>query len=192
MKRLIPACAIAVALGTSAAAQDSTVKTKTKVDADDAHTVVMRGCLMQAGPIFTLAGATATGGDDLEIRSKVKTDVDRDDTEVKSKTTAKIENDDHGAVGTSGAVMAYELAPRAGVDLAAHVGHEVEISGVMLDAAKGDDDADVKISEKTKVKTEDAPDAKVETKTKAELPRGAHARLAVVSVSPVGSSCGSN
>ena len=188
MKKLIPACAIAVALGASVAAQDSTVKTKTKVEADDAHTVVMRGCLMQAGPMFTLAGATATKGDDLEIRSKVKTDVDRDETEVKSKTSAKIDDADH-AVGTSGAVMAYELTPRAGVDLAAHVGHQVEITGVMLDPAKGDDDAEVKIKERTTVKADDAPDGKVETKTKADLPRGAHARLTVLSVSPLSGSC---
>jgi hypothetical protein len=45
--------------------------------------------------------------------------------------------------------MMYVLDPRAGVNLAAHVGHKVQISGVMLDPAKGDDDAEVTITEDT-------------------------------------------
>ena len=88
------------------------------------------------------------------------------------------------AVGTSGRTMMYDLVPRTGVNLSAHVGHRVEIAGVMLDPAKGDDDAEVTIREDTKVKADDAPDARVRTKTKAELPRGAHSRLSVVSVKP--------
>jgi ribosomal protein L27 len=189
MRALIPACALAVAMAVSASAQDSTVQSKTKVKADDARTVVMTGCLTQTGGTYVLAGATSATGEDLTIKSKVKTDVDKDETEVKARTRAEIEHDDDDAVGTSGITMMYELDPRAGVNLAAHVGHRVQISGVMLDPAKGDDDADVTIRQDTKVKNDDAPDARVKSKTKAELPRGAHQRLAVVSVKPMSGSC---
>jgi hypothetical protein len=189
MRTLVPACALAVAMAISASAQDSTVQSKTKVKADDARTVVMTGCLTQTGGSYMLAGATSATGEDLTIKSKVKTDVDKDETEVKTRTRAEIDHDNDDAVGTSGATMMYQLDPRAGVNLAAHVGHRVQISGVMLDPATGDDDAEVTIREDTKVKNDDAPDARVKSKTKAELPRGAHARLAVVSVKPMSGAC---
>ena len=189
MKALIPACVLALAMVVSASAQDSTVKSKTTVKADDARTVVMTGCLMQTGGNYMLAGATTATGEDLTIRSTVKTDVDKDETEVKTKTRAEIDHDDDDAVGTSGATTMYQLDPRAGVNLSSHVGHRVQISGVMLDPAKGDDDAEVTIREDTKIKSDDAPDARVRTKTKAELPRGAHPRLSVVSVKPLSGSC---
>ena len=192
MRALVPACALAVAMAVSANAQDSTVTSKTKVNADDARTVVMTGCLTQTGATYMLAGATAVTGEDLTVKSKVKTDVDKDETEVSARTQAEIDHADDDAVGTSGATTMYQLDPRAGVNLAAHVGHKVQISGVMLDPAKGDDDAEVTIREDTRVKNDDAPDARVRTKTKAELPRGAHARLSVVSVKPMSGSCPAN
>jgi hypothetical protein len=190
MKKLIPACAIAVALGVSASAQDSTVKSKTKVDADDARTVVMTGCLQQAPgtAFFTLAGSKAVAGDELTLKSKVETDVDDDDVEVKTRTRAEIDNDDSRPVGTSGTAV-YELAPGEGVNLAAHVGHQVEIAAVMLDPKDGDDDAEVKVETKTRTDVEDGPDGKAKTKSEIELPRGAHARLTAVSVKPLAGSC---
>jgi ribosomal protein L27 len=188
MRVLVPACALAVAMAVSANAQDSTVKSKTKVNADDARTVMMTGCLTQTGGTYMLSGATTASGEDLTIKSRVKTDVDKDETEVRARTDAEIDHNDD-AVGTSGGTMMYVLDPRAGVNLATHVGHKVQISGVMLDPAKGDDDAEVTIREDTRVDKEDAPDARVRTKTKAELPRGAHARLSVLSVKPISGSC---
>jgi hypothetical protein len=190
MRRLIPACAIALAVAATAGAQDNTVTSKTKVKADDARTVVMTGCLQQdAAGTFTLASSHVATGEDLTINSKVKTDVDDDDTTVKSKSTAKIDGTDK-AVGTSGAAAMYELSAGNGVELAPHVGHQVEISAVMLDPAKGgDDDAKITVKNKTKASVEDAPDAKSETKTKTELPRGAHARLTAMSVKMVSASC---
>ena len=55
MRALVPACALAVAMAVSANAQDTTAKSKTKVKADDARTVVMTGCLMQTGGAYMLA-----------------------------------------------------------------------------------------------------------------------------------------
>lgn len=189
MKHLIPACAIALALGATAAAQDNTVKSKTKVDADDAHAVTMRGCLQQTADNsgFLLLGGVTSSGGDLTSKSKVKTDVDKDDTTVKGKTQTKVDNDDHKTVGTSGTVTPYTVTAREGVNLAAHAGDQVEITAVMVDAKTGGDDtADVKIKERTKVDNDDSPDAKVQSKTKAELPRGASNRLMALSVRSIG------
>ena len=189
MRTLVPACAFALAVAVSATAQDTTEKSKTTVKADDARTVVMTGCLMKTGGAYMLAGVTSAAGEDLTITSTVKTDVDKDETDVKTRTRAEIDGDDDAAIGTSGTTMMYELDPRAGVNLAAHAGHRVEVAGVMLDPARGDDDAEVTIKSDTKVKADDAPDARVRTKTKTELPRGAHARLTVVSVKPLSGAC---
>jgi hypothetical protein len=136
-----------------------------------------------------LAATTAASGKDLSVTSKVKTDVDKDETTVKTRTNAEIDRDDHDAIGTSGIATMYMLEPRAGVNLAAHVGHRVEIAGVLPNPSKGDDDADVTIRQDTKVNNDDAPDAHIRTKTKAELPRGPHPYLAVVSVKPLSGSC---
>jgi hypothetical protein len=189
---LIPASALALGLGAVVQAQDSTVKSRTQVKTDDASAIVMTGCL-QAVPGsdgFTLTGAVASAGKEAESKSKIKTDVDKDDTTVKGKTRTEIEHGDH-SVGTSGLSSTYAVTPRAGVDLAAHVNEHVEITAVMVDAAKkgGDDDAKVKVNEKTKADNEDAPDAKAKSTTKIEVPRGPLPRLMAMSVKTIGPSC---
>lgn len=191
MKALITATIVALALGVTAAAQDSTVKSQTKVSGEDARAVTMRGCLQQtAGSGFLLLGAVTASGEDLTSKTKTKTDVDDDGKSVKSKTATKIDSDDKKSVGTSGTVAAYTVLPRDGVDLAAHSGEEVELTAVLIDARSGGDkDAEVTIKEKTKVDTDDAPDAKVQSKTKADVPRGATPRLTAMSLKPLGRSC---
>lgn len=193
MSRLISACSFAAAcvFAVTVSAQDTTVKTKTKVDADDAKVMMMTGCLSKApaGDVFVLAGATTLKGDDMEARSKTKVDVDDDETETKTKTKTEVEHDDDDVVGTTGAVATYELMAKEGVDLNAHVGHKVEVTAVALKAAGGDDDAEVDVETKTKVEVDDAPDAKMKTKTEAELPRGASPRMMVLSVKHIAPSC---
>ena len=50
---------IALALGVTAGAQDSTVKSQTKVSGEDARAVTMRGCLQQtAGGSFRILHPT--------------------------------------------------------------------------------------------------------------------------------------
>jgi hypothetical protein len=191
MKSLLTGCVVALALGATAGAQDSTVKSTTKVKADDARTVTMTGCLQQSpgNASFMLSGAMTASGEDLTAKTKIKSDVDKDDTTVTSKSSTKVDRDDR-SVGTSGVATSYEVTAREGVDLAAHVGQQVQIAAVMLDpATSGDDDAKVKIEDRTKVKTEDAPDEKVQTKTKAELPRAPHATLTAVSVKQLAATC---
>jgi hypothetical protein len=191
MQRFLSACAIVAACAVATSAQDTTIKSKTKVDADDAKVVTMTGCL-QAGAtadVFTLTGARAVAGEDLEARSKTKIDVDKDETEVKEKSRTEVEHEDETPVGTSGAVTTYELMPKDGVNLTPHVGHRVEITAVAVDKKDGDDDAEIDIDTKTKVEREDKPDTKIKSETEAELPRGAKNRLTVVSVKHVSPSC---
>jgi hypothetical protein len=192
MHRIIPVCVFAGALAVSAGAQDTTITSKTRVEADDAKIVTLTGCLQSGADsgVFVLNNAKrAKAGDDLEARSKTDIDVDEDETEVKSKTEIDRDDDDK-AVGTSGAMTTYELMPKAGVDLTAHVGHSVEITAVKLDAKSAtDDDAEVEIETETKVKREDAPDSKVKSETEAELPRGKSPRLTVLSVKQAAGTC---
>jgi glycerol-3-phosphate cytidylyltransferase-like family protein len=193
MSRLIPACSFAAAciFAVSVSAQDTTVKSKTKIEADDAKIITMTGCLSKtpSGDVFVLAGATKLAGDEMTARSKTKVDVDDDETETKTKSKTEVEHDDDKAVGTSGSVAVYELMPKEGVDLTPHVGHKVEVSAIALDPKDHDDDAEVEIQTRTKVKRDDAPDSKVKTETEAELPRGENARLTVVSVKHIAPSC---
>ena len=193
MIRFMPACtfAAACAFAVAVSAQDATVKTKTKIEADDAKVITMTGCLSKApaGDLFVLAGATKLKGDDMASRSKTKIDVDEDETEVKTKTKTEVETDDDEAVGTSGTVATYELMPKEGVDLTAHVGHKVEITAIALKPGDDDDTAEVDVRTKTEVKRDDAPDTRVKSRTEAELPRGANARLTVMSVKHIAPSC---
>jgi hypothetical protein len=193
MKSLFTGCLVALALGVTGAAQESTVKSETKVSGDDARAVTMRGCLQQtAGSGFLLFGAATASGEELTSKTKTRTKVDDDEERVKSQTTTKVENDGKG-VGTAGTVTSYVVMPRDGVNLAALAGREVEMTAVMLDPRAGDDkDADVTIKETTRVDKDDAPDTKIESKTKAEVPRGATPRLMAMSVKSLGRSCAVN
>ena len=196
MRSLITGSFVAFALGVTAAAQDSTVKTQTKIDGDDARAVTMRGCLQQtAGSGFLLHGGVIASGEELTSKTKVKTDVDDDEKTVTTTSKIEVDKDDDKdkAVGTSGAVTNYAVMPRDGVDLAIHSGKEVEITAVMIDARTGGDkDAEVKIEQETKVEADDAPDAKVESTTKVDVPRGATPRLMAMSVKSLGQSCAVN
>jgi hypothetical protein len=191
MIRFMPACtfAAACAFAVAVSAQDTTVKSKTTVDADDAKVIVMTGCLQQGATsdTFVLSGATIIKGDDLESKSKTKIDVDDDETEVTTRTQTETEEDE--AVGTSGSVRIYELMPKEGVSLTPHVGHKVEVTAVKVKRANGDDDADVEVKTETKVRRDDAPDSRTKSRTEMELPRGANPRMTVMSVKHISPSC---
>ena len=186
---MIRACTFAAVcvFAASVSAQDATVRTKTKVEADDAKVVTMTGCLQQGatGDFFVLSGATMMKGDDLKSQTRTKVDVDKDETEVRTKTKTEVE--DQEAVGTAGMVATYELMPKAGLDLTPHVGHKVEVTAVAIEPGHGD--ADVEVKTKTKVDHEDAPDTKMKSKTKVELPKGKTARLTVMSVRHIAPGC---
>jgi hypothetical protein len=113
--------------------------------------------------------------------------VDDDGAEVKTESRTEVDHDGHA--GARGLIATYDLTARQSVDLAAHAGQQVQITVLALDARDGDDDAEVEVEERTKIEREDAPDSRVKSRTEASLPRGDHARVAVLSVKPLGAAC---
>ncbi len=188
MKSLFPIAMLVAGLTVAVGAQDQTVTSKTKVKGDDARVVTLSGCLQSSGnDLFTLQNAMVASGDEARMKSKVKTDNDDDRTKVERKSKTEVNGDDDARVGTSGTSPVYELTPKQGVDLASHVGQRVQITAVALDAkTKHDDDAKLRMKEKTKIEQEGAPDSKSESRTKAELPRGDHPRMVAMSVTQIG------
>jgi hypothetical protein len=186
MKYTIPAVALAAALAVPVSAQDSTVKSRTKIKADEAHIMSMTGCLRE-DPLthsYTLIGTMASAGDELKSKTKVKTDIDKDDTKVKATTKTSA---DDGAVATAGSMTTFNIRPSDEVTLSQHVGHRVQISAVMVDP--GHKDADVKIEDKTKIDPEHGDDATARGKAKVEVPRSAFGEYTVVSVKSLGTTC---
>ena len=184
MKLLLPIGAVVAALAVTVSAQDSTVKSRTEVKADDAKVLMMTGCLRQdATGAFNLTGGTIAAGDKLTTETKVKSEVDKDDVTVRSTTKTKA---DDGAVATSG-TSTYLLIPRADVNLATHVGHQVQVSAIMVEKGKGD--ADVKIKDRTTVDPEHASDSTARTTTKIEVPKSPLGAYSVVSVRMLAASC---
>jgi hypothetical protein len=190
MYRIIPVAALALGMAVSAAAQDSTVTSKTKISADDARAITLIGCLERgSGSAFTLKNAIAGTGEEVTTKSKVETDVDNHGKDVKTKSRTEIDRDSSRRAGVTGLKASYELAPQQGVDLASHVGHQVQITAVALDAKKGDDDAKVKIEEETKIDRDNAPDSKVKTRTEANLSRGDQPKVVVLSARTLAPTC---
>ena len=190
MYRIIPVVALALGMAVGGAAQDSTVRSRTRVSTDDGRALTLTGCLERGtGTVFTLKNASATSSDEVTTKSKVQTEVDDHGDDVKTRSRTEVNRDDSRRSGVPGLKASYELTPQHGVDLSAHVGHQVQITAVALDAAKGDDDARVKVEEETRVNRDDAPDAKVKSRTEANLPRGDQSKVMVLSARTLASSC---
>lgn len=169
MRRVIPACLLACCFAAvTVSAQDTKVKSEQKIKSDDGKVVTLRGCLAGSPPSFTLDHASSA---------------------VVARSEAKAERKS-GEVGTTGIAESYTLMPRQGVDLAPQIGHMVEVTGVLIaPATKHDDDAKVKVKDRTKVEREDAPDSKVKSETKADVARGSTSELAVTSVKMLAPMC---
>jgi hypothetical protein len=177
--------AAALALSATASAQDSTVKSRTDIKADDAKVISMTGCLRHdvATDSYTLVGNVTAAGNDLTTKSSVKTDVDKDTTKVQGKTETK----GNKPVATAGGLATYALLAAPEVNLAPNVGQQVQISAIQVE--KGHGNADVTVKDQTKVERENAPDSKSNSKTKVELPRSPNGAYTVVSVMPLGTPC---
>ena len=123
-------------------AHDTATQTKTKVDDSKAQKMTYTGCL-QSG---------------TETRTFVL------DKVVPITTTKTTE-----VVGTGGSVsttsISYVLVPGETVQLQTHVGHKVEVTGVMI--PKGE----WKTTTKTKIEREDAKDTTIKETTKGESDR---------------------
>jgi hypothetical protein len=163
MRQLLSSCVIALIAAASVGAQDATIKKETRIDADDAKVRSFTGCLTGGPTTFTLTNVAPVN--------------------PPGKSSDK-------PVGTSGAAVAYVLTAKEGVTLAPHVGHRVEVAGVVIPAAKdGDKDAKVEIRERTEVQRDGAPDSKSETTTRSTIPRGATDQFAVASIKMISPVC---
>jgi hypothetical protein len=187
MRRTVLVAFVAATLSAPVIAQDSKVKSRTDIKADDAKVISMVGCLRSDSVTnsYTLVGHIAAAGDDVTAKSTVKTDVDKDKTKVEGKTEVKGDKDK--AVATAGGIATYALLAAPNVNLAPNVGQQVQISALQVEKGRGD--ADVKIKDQTKVERENAPDSKSDSKTKLELPRSPNAAYTVVSVRSLGTPC---
>ena len=184
MRRTLTACAVALSMTLVASAQDSTVKSKTKVKADEASIFALTGCLgRDVAGNYTLFGTAVAGDDNLTTEAKVKTDTDKNKSKV--TTTSKTKVDD--ARGTAGTLSTFMLYPRDTVSLGQYVGQQVQLAAVVVDPKHKD--ADVKIEDKTTVDPAHGDDHTKRSTTKVEVDRGAHGQFTVVSVKPLGSPC---
>jgi len=149
--------ALAFACGIAVHAQESSVKSKTKVDRGDAQPVTYTGCV-QSG---------------TETRTYILEKV----VPVSRSTTTE-------QTGTSGTVTTtsttYALVPGDKVELKSHVGHKVEVTGIMIPAG------DSKTESRTKVEREGAPDTKIKEKSKSDNDRP---QLRVISVKQLQEPC---
>jgi len=149
---------MAVACAVALHAQDTKTTTTTKVDSEkgDAKTVTYSGCVQSGAEAksFVLAKAMPVG---------------------KTTTTE---------VGTSGTTTTttttYMLVPGEQIELQPQVGHQVEITGVMIPAG------DSKVDTKTKVEREGAPDSTTKETVKSD---NAMPQFRVTSVKEVAASC---
>ena len=162
MRHVMPTCLIALGFAASLAAQDTKITTQTTIESDDAKTKVISGCLSGGPTAFMLMDGSAS---------------------------TRERSSERGAVGTSGVIGFYNLSPRDGVDLKAHVGQRVEVTGLLIAPGDKDDDVEVEVKERTKIERDDAPDEKVTTRTEAEIGRGSSPKLLVTSVKMLSSTC---
>ena len=185
MRRILSACALALATSIAASAQDSTIRSRTEIKTDDARVFSMTGCLQRdvAGN-FTLHGTAVKSTEGITTETKVQTETDRDEQKVTTTTRTRAED---GRVGTAGTLTTFMLTPREGVALNQYVGQQVQLSAIMIDP--DEKDADVKIEDKVRVDPEHADSSTRRSKTEVEIERGAAGHYTVMTVKPMGGAC---
>jgi hypothetical protein len=155
MSRFIIALTAALACATVAQAQTQETRTKTEV---------------KGGQIVTYTGCVQSGS---EERSFI---LDKVVPITRTTTTEE--------VGTSGTVTRtetrYMLVPDQQVQLVEHVGHKVEVTGILTPAGEKE------TKTKTEIEREHGKDTKITEKTKGD---GDLPRFRVVSIKPLGESC---
>jgi hypothetical protein len=189
MKLTIYGAVVLLAVGTTlSAAQDTTVKSRTKIEGDEAQVVSMTGCLrqdVQTGA-YMLVGSVDAVGEKVTNEAKVKVDRDKQDTTVTADTRSKGDNGDKRDQAAAGVTSTYVLMP-GNVSLRSHVGQRVQVAAAAV--KPGHKDADVTINDKTTVEPEHGRDHSDRSKTKVEIDRAPFGQYTVVSVKSLGGSC---
>src|SRR5262252_1311195 len=124
---------------------------QTKIKAEHAQTTTFTGCLQTGTEAKTY------------ILDKV----------VPTKTTEVV-----GTSGETATVTKYELIPSEQVQMQEHVGHKVEVTGVLVPAGKGD----AKIKTETKLPGQ-------EQKTEAKIEKGPTPQFRVISIKHLAETC---
>jgi hypothetical protein len=149
--------AAALAFGCAVHAQESSVKSKTKGDRGDARPVTYTGCVQSGTDTRTY------------ILEKV--------VPVSRSTTTE----ETGTSGTvTGSSTTYALVPGEKVELRSHVGHKVEVTGIVIPAGDSKTDA------RTRIERESAPNTTIKEKSQSE---NARPRLRVISVKELQEPC---
>jgi hypothetical protein len=177
-----------LAVGTTLSAQDTTVKSRTKIEGDEAQIVSMTGCLRQdvQTRAFMLVGAVDAVGENVTSEAKVSIDRDKDDTKVTAETRAKGEDGDRRDQSAAGVKATYVLLP-GNVNLTPHVGQRVQVAAAAVQP--GHKDAEVTVRDETKVDPGHGRDSTSRSKTKVEIERGPLGQYTVVSVKPLAGTC---
>jgi hypothetical protein len=177
-----------LAIGTTLSAQDTTVKSRTKIEGDEAQVVSMTGCLrqdVQTGA-YMLVGSVDAVGERVTNEAKVSVDRDKDNTKVTAETRAKGDKGDKNDKSAAGVMATYVLAA-GNVNLTPHVGHRVQIAAAAVQP--GHKDGEVTVRDETKVDPEHGRDRTSREKTKVEIERAPLGQYTVVSVKSLGGSC---
>jgi len=145
MKRAIApfALVLGVTFAGAAVAQDSTIKTKTKVEGDDAQTVTYTGCVQ-----------TGTQTQSYVLNNVVPV----------SKSTEVSAN--AAGMPTETTSTTYALVPGDTVQITEYVGHKVEVTGMLVPKGEMKTETETKVGDDTtkheKIETEsDAPQFRV-------------------------------
>ena len=145
MKRAIApfALVLGVTFAGAAVAQDSTIKTKTKVEGDDAQTVTYTGCVR-----------TGTQTQSYVLNNVVPV----------SKSTEVSAN--AAGMPTETTSTTYALVPGDTVQITEYVGHKVEVTGMLVLKGEMKTETETKVGDDTtkheKIETEsDAPQFRV-------------------------------
>lgn len=150
--------------GTIVAAQDSNVKTDTKVKSDDGKVVTMIGCLeVGGGTSFTLTNITK-----------------EQDQSAKDRPSGS--RSDKGG--------SYALIEREGLALGPYIQQKVQLTGVVVPAATSRDAQDtIDIKETTRVDVKGGPDKKSSAATTVNVARGPETQFLVASVKTLAATC---
>ena len=188
MRLTIYSAVVLLAVGTTLSAQDTTVKSRTKIEGDEAQVVSMTGCLRQdvQTRAYMLVGSVDAVGENVTTEAKVSVDRDKDNTKVTAETRAKGDKGDKSDRSAAGVMATYVLLP-GNVNLTPHVGQRVQIAAAAVQP--GHKDGEVTVRDETKVDPEHGRDQTSRSKTKVEIERGALGQYTVVSVKPLGGSC---
>jgi hypothetical protein len=154
MKRTLPSIAFAlIASALVVNAQETTVKSKTKSSGGDAKKVTYVGCVQTGTQASTFV-------------------LDKVAPVSQTKTTDL-------TTGESSTTTTYALVPGQ-VEVQSHVGHKVEVTGMLIPAG------DVKTETETKIDRKDAKDTKIKEHTEA---KHAPAQFQVMSIKDLSETC---